>query len=145
MGKPKPGALTGAVPSTAVPACCPPAAGLGWDQVGDLCLMQNRAGETWFAAGFGTCSIPWAEPFPPHTKLHFPGVRISAEAKFDVFNWYHHVHWWKITGQEWTARILWIRGFWQGKWFQAQMEMLRSGGMWHSECRCCVWLEKQSP
>lgn len=67
-------------------------------------VEQGR--KTWFAAGFGICCIPWA--ISTSAKPRFPGVRISAEVQFDVFNWHHHVHWWKITGQEWTARIPWI-------------------------------------
>lgn len=78
----------------------------GLRSAGRLLPEVEQGRETWFAAGFGICSVPWAEQFPPQTKLHFPGVRISAEVKFDVFNWYHHVRWWKIAS---------IRGAQQGR------------------------------
>lgn len=75
-------------------SCC----WIGLRSSGTFLPDVERGRETWFTAGFGICSIPWAEQSPPQTKLHFP--RISAQVKFGVFNWYHQVHRWKITGQE---------------------------------------------
>lgn len=80
---------------------------LGWAEISWEIAAWCRARQgNLVCSGFGICSVPWVEQFPPQTKLHFPGVRISAEVKFDVFNWYHHVHWWKIAS---------IRGAQQGR------------------------------